>query len=308
MSTREVTREVSEPVRTVLQACAEGRIGPNLLLMQLFLWAETPELARGVLEDALSAAVPADQRCNLIAALRLWESTPGAYHTVKAVQATEQAGKGTAGWASAFDRAAVLSPEASVALYSLGRADILDAATTEVVDLLRSWRLLGPDRAVLEIGCGIGRFLRALASEMGCVVGLDISPHMVAEARRRCAGLGNVTVVQGERQGLGIFADGRFDVVLAVDSFPYVVDAGSDLARAHVTEAARVLRPGGSLVIFNYSYRGDDGRDRAELEALGRENGFGLNVAGERLLRLWDGAAYWLQRSGGEERQPPRGR
>jgi hypothetical protein len=82
-----------------------------------------------------------------------------------------------------FDRAVAVAPEASVALYSLGSADIVDRATTEIV-------LLRPDAAVLDVGCGIGRLERFLAPQVGAITAIDVSAAMIEEARRRCRDLG----------------------------------------------------------------------------------------------------------------------
>ena len=65
-----------------------------------------------------------------------------------------------------FDRLVATNAEASVALYSLGEPGLLDAATLEVVELLERLGVLGPERQVLDIGCGIGRFV-AGAREQG---------------------------------------------------------------------------------------------------------------------------------------------
>src|SRR5207244_3193125 len=52
-----------------------------------------------------------------------------------------------------FDRAVAVAPEAAVALYSLGSAELLDRATAELVERLSEWHLLGGDVDVLDIGC-----------------------------------------------------------------------------------------------------------------------------------------------------------
>jgi PAS domain S-box-containing protein len=59
-------------------------------------------------------------------------------------------------------------------------------------------------------------------------------------------------------------------------------------------EEARVLRPGGTLAIFNFSYRGDLEADRADAARLARLAGFQVLRHGTRDLRLWDGAAFHL--------------
>lgn len=222
--------------------------------------------------------------------------TPAAFKLVKrtAAEADHASGASPETWAAVFDRLAERSPEASVALYSLGDPARLEAATAEVVDWLRREGLLGPDRLVVEIGCGIGRFLRALSSQVEAVVGLDVSAVMTAEARDRTAGLANVVVLQTPGRDLSMIDDEAADLILAVDSFPYLVGAG--LAEAHLAEAARVLRPGGELVVFNWSYRGDEGRDCAEAGDLAKAACLSLLTAGERPLELWDGALYRFHR------------
>src|SRR5690606_22739729 len=92
------------------------------------------------------------------------------------------------------------------------------------------------------------------------VLGLDISPKMVEQARGRTRHLPNVTVEFSEG-GLAPVLDQRFDLILAVDAFPYIIEAGPDLAARHLSDAARMLSTQGTLAIFNYSYRGDDERD-----------------------------------------------
>jgi len=117
---------------------------------------------------------------------------------------------------------------------------------------LAEWELLGPDRAILDIGCGIGRIERALAARVGTITGIDLSPGMIAEARRRCRGLANVTLQACEGRDLAGFADQLMDLVLAIDSFPYLVAIDPEIAEAHVRDAARLLRPGGALLILNF--------------------------------------------------------
>ena len=128
--------------------------------------------------------------------LDLLRSNPGAWGTVRMVlddvrhdEAPGDANAAVRRWAAAFDRAACASPEGSVALYALGNPELLKAATEEVVDRLRDWGLIGRERDVLDLGCGIGRFGAALAGQVGGYVGIDISGEMIAAARRRCAGL-----------------------------------------------------------------------------------------------------------------------
>jgi SAM-dependent methyltransferase len=90
------------------------------------------------------------------------------------------------------------------------------------------------------------------------------------------------------------FADAGFDLVLAADSFPYIERCGADFAARHFAEAARVLKPAGHFLIFNYSYRGDPVFDRAEVARLAGETGFTVQRDGTRDFRLWDGVSFLL--------------
>ena len=214
----------------------------------------------------------------------------------------------------AFDRAVASSPEASVAAYSLGDPAILDAATAELVDWLAAEGLIGPECDVLDLGCGIGRVAAALGPRCRSVLGVDISPGMIAEARRRHA-LPNLrfAVTEGRDLSAGpwdardkhghddvggpayAIENASFDLVLAVDSFPYLMQAGVPIADRHVADVARLLRPGGALVILNLSYRDDRAADRADAERWEGTYGFRQLHNGESPFALWDGAAFVLR-------------
>lgn len=59
-----------------------------------------------------------------------------------------------------------------------------------------------------------------------------------------------------------------------------------------------MLRSAGQLAIFNFSYTGDLGSDRAELARLATRAGLTLVRQGVRGLRTWDGAGYHLIKEG----------
>ncbi len=95
---------------------------------------------------------------------------------------------------------------------------------------------------VLDAGCGAGRMLPYLAAR-GCdVVGVDLSPGMLARARRDHP---TYRTVLGSLTDLPL-ADGSVDGVFAWYSLIHVPDAALGGALA---EAARVVRPGGSLLL-----------------------------------------------------------
>lgn len=287
-----------------LARCARGELPPNVALMQLLTEAADPGEAERALRRVLAGA-EAREAERLEQMMAIWRANPQAFATVKGVLRHAEhhmPGDGpvdpVAHWAAVFDAVARTSPEGGVALYSLGSPELLRAATEEVVARMREWGLLGRGRALLEIGCGNGRFQEALSPEVGLVVGLDISSEMVEAARRRCAGLANVAFHQTSGHDLSRFEDGSFDLVFAVDCFPYLTASGMTLAGHHIREAARVLKTTGDLLILNFSYRGDLDADRRDLARLAGEAGLLLRRNGTRDFALWDGAAFLLARPG----------
>lgn len=291
-------------LRDSVLRCARGELPPNVALARLVSAARSrQELETALLQGAAACdAERPDGGAALRLAHALWTGTPQAWSVLRDVAATAgrwrpapDVDSAIARWSALFDRAAELSPDASVALYSLGRADLLAAATEEIVAFARDRNLLGRDKAVVEIGCGNGRCLAALADAVRFVVGLDVSRQMLVQARRRCAALGNVGLGHSAGRDLSVLRDGCADLVIAVDSFPYLCAVGAEVAARHVAEARRVLRTGGSLLILNYSYRDNLEADAAELLRLANANGFALAIAGDRPFRHWDGAAFLLR-------------
>ena len=117
------------------------------------------------------------------------------------------------------------------------------AAAAEVADLAGRVPGLGAGRRVLDLGCGAGRHLRALRAAGARPVGADLSPDLLAEARRR----GARCLIRCDTRALP-FRDGAFDAVASFfTSFGYFGPGAGD-AEA-LGEAARVLAAGGGLVL-----------------------------------------------------------
>ena len=282
-----------------IEECLAGVISPEVAVARLLLGGAT---ANGI-TDALAARQSGDPRWSAMAALVAGRSAAldALAAEVQATSAQHDASgdtppAGLARIAAFFDHAVRHSPEASVALYSLGDPAILAAATAEIVEWLAAQGLLRPGLDVLDLGCGIGRVAEALAPCCLSVLGLDVSAGMVAEARRRHAGLANARFEHTSGADLDALPAAGFDLVLAIDSFPYIVQTGPATADRHVAGAARALRPGGALVILNLSYRDDAARDRADAAAWAAAHGFTLDVAGMAPFALWDGTAWVLRR------------
>lgn len=91
---------------------------------------------------------------------------------------------------------------------------------------LRRWLRVPPGTTVLEIGCGVGRWSRRLAKRGALVTAIDLSPTMVAEARRRAtaarlAGRCRFLVADVCKPAVA----GRFDIVLMVTVLQHLLDA-----------------------------------------------------------------------------------
>jgi ubiquinone/menaquinone biosynthesis C-methylase UbiE len=120
------------------------------------------------------------------------------------------------------------------------------AAATTRTDLTQGIVDAVPARGmVLDLACGPGIVSAALAEKARSVVALDLTPQMLANARRRCAAAGrqNVAFVEASAGHLPFPSD-SFDAVvtrLSIHHFPEPAPI--------LEEARRVLRPGGRFVV-----------------------------------------------------------
>jgi ubiquinone/menaquinone biosynthesis C-methylase UbiE len=94
---------------------------------------------------------------------------------------------------------------------------------------------------MLEVGCGTGHWLASLRPLVGGLYGLDLSAGMLGQARARGAAL---HLVQGQANQLP-YPDAFFDLVTCINAIHHFAQP-----QAFVTEARRVLRPGGALAVI----------------------------------------------------------
>ena len=120
----------------------------------------------------------------------------------------------------------------------------LQVVARRSIELLR----IGPGASVLDVGCGAGVLLPALAELVGSsgrVVGLDYAPDLLAKARDRvrdagCAAV--VELVEGDATRLP-FESGSFDAAHIERVLMHLSDPG-----AAISEMRRIVRPGGWVV------------------------------------------------------------
>jgi ubiquinone/menaquinone biosynthesis C-methylase UbiE len=107
---------------------------------------------------------------------------------------------------------------------------------------------------VLDMGCGTGLAARAIARReafAGHITGVDLSPYLVAAAKRLASEerlAGHLEFLAGDVRTLN-FADGSFDAVIGHTLLSHVEDP-----LAVLKEAARVVRPGGMIGVFDGDY------------------------------------------------------
>ena len=126
---------------------------------------------------------------------------------------------------------------------ALGYDALVGAVARRLNEGILAAAAVGPGSRVLEIGCGPAHLSGAAAARGARAVGLDVAQAMVERARRRYPA---VEVRRGTAEDLP-FADGRFDAVLG-----NLVVLHLARPRAAVVEAARVLSPGGRLVLTTW--------------------------------------------------------
>jgi len=183
--------------------------------------------------------------------------------------------------------------------------DALAAAETEVYvgdperggeELASLFGRLGADPrggVCVEVGCGPGRMTDALAARFDRVVAVDVSPEMIARARKEVTAP-NVEFreVSGERlDGIGDATADAAVCYLVLQHLP-----SRRLVRSYVRELGRVLRPGGEafvqLPILNAGLRPRLWRTlRTPAARLDRPELRGVRLTRAELDRAVEGAA-----------------
>ena len=133
--------------------------------------------------------------------------------------------------------------EKSAAAWIASQGEAGDFTRRYVLDAPMLARIEGRGfQRALDVGCGEGRFCRLIARHVAHITGIDPSPSLIDEAKRRDPqadyGVGYAETLN--------FADGSFDLVI---SYLSLIDI--DDIDAAIAEMARVLAPGGTLLIAN---------------------------------------------------------
>jgi len=114
---------------------------------------------------------------------------------------------------------------------------------------LEPWLRVPPGTSVLDVGCGVGRWSRELASRGARVTGIDLSPTMIAQAKRRAAVQGVAERCRFLVQDLAALDAGqRFDLVLSVTVLQHILEPQA--LRAAVQRMVAHLAQGGTLIVL----------------------------------------------------------
>ena len=169
--------------------------------------------------------------------------------------------------------------------YSPGRS--WEATTRALINLLE----LGD---VLDIASGDGVLTELLAPRAARVTGLDINTAAIAAARARLKDQTTVELRQGDMHALP-FADASFDQVFLMHALTY-----TRRPEVAIAEAARVLRPGGRLVLATLKHH----QHEATVTAFDHVN-LGFEPAQLRALVADQGLGVALCEVSSRERRPP---
>lgn len=153
--------------------------------------------------------------------------------------------------------------------------------------------LLSPGK-VLDIASGDGVLAELLAPHAQEYICIDASARVVAAASDRLRRFGHVEVREGDMHALP-FEDGHFDLVVLMHALTYAARPA-----VAVAEAARVLRPGGRLLLSSLARH----EHRAAVEAYGHVN---LGFSDKDLRKFMDKAGLEISSSETvtREKRPP---
>jgi SAM-dependent methyltransferase len=142
------------------------------------------------------------------------------------------------------------------------REEDFSATAEETLAALMSTVGVRPDDTILEIGCGVGRVGSVLAPRCREWIGCDVSSNMIAHTRARLQQFPNVRAVEISGYDLQPIADQSVDLVYCTIVFMHLDEWDR---YNYVLEALRVLRPGGRIVIDNFSICSDAGWEVFEI-------------------------------------------
>jgi 2-polyprenyl-3-methyl-5-hydroxy-6-metoxy-1,4-benzoquinol methylase len=114
----------------------------------------------------------------------------------------------------------------------------------------------------LDLGCGVGLMCRHLAARADAVLGVDIAPSAIKQAATHNADLPQVSYACHDITALPESLDGGFDLVVVADVLYYLSPLPDALLKAMAQRVARLLRPGGMVLLANHYFFSADPESR----------------------------------------------
>lgn len=197
---------------------------------------DAPEEAHHLLASVLYRILAAGGRQEALSRARAWaEAHPGnplARHALAALGGAPAPARAEARWVRlTFDR---LAPGFDEHL-----AGLCYAVPERIAALVSHWRTAGLD--LLDAGCGTGLCGALLRPSARRLVGVDLSPGMLAKARAKDV---YDDLVEADLTAFLETTTAAWDVIVAADVFIYIGNA-----EAALRAAGRALKPGGRLVV-----------------------------------------------------------
>ena len=277
------------PVRDILVRCLGGEMPTSDALVALLAVSGDPAVVRHAVDEVTRRADQDSRADDRMVRDRVDDLTQLVVDAENGMDRVADRARATP---PATDAVPTEGREALWQLPDEQRGRALEA----LLDVLAGWGSLRRDHRAVELGCGTGRVTELLAGRVREAHGVEAEGALAAAARRRTEPLSNAFVQEG-RSGhdLAAYDPDTFDLALAID---YFASLGGEPARDEaLAEVARVLRPGGHLVIVNLTHDGDGSAEATTLRAQVARFGLAPGRLGERPVGSWRAVVHQLVRA-----------
>ena len=156
---------------------------------------------------------------------------------------------------SSWDAQAKSSPLTAVDWTSGENEKLFDKFGKDIVDWILKKGYITKKSTTLHIGCGVGRFEKFICKNVKACYGIDISSEMISIAKQRLKKIHNVKLYKTQGNSLCMFVNNKFDFVYSIEVFQHL---SIDIIEAYMSEAARVLKPGGFFLLTQGDIRTDN--------------------------------------------------